>query len=116
MGHGYCLKHYKRWRKWGTPERRRQRNPRRFVNGEGYVRVIVPNHPNANADGWVLEHRLVMATHLGRPLYQYEVVHHKNGNRQDNQIENLELLTRAMHCTAHNPITCPQCGFQITGS
>ena len=46
----------------------------------------------ARQDGYIMEHRLLMASHLGRMLTRTEVVHHKNHDPQDNTIENLELF------------------------
>jgi hypothetical protein len=66
----------------------------RLKTRDGYMRIYLPSHPNAQAHGWVLEHRKVMADHLGRPLADDELVHHKNGDRLDNRLENLELCLR----------------------
>lgn len=66
------------------------------VRNDGYRLVVVPaDSPFASmrrgGRNYVLEHRLVMAQHLGRPLRSVERVHHRNGDRADNRIENLEL-------------------------
>lgn len=62
------------------------------VNHFGYVRVRAPGHPRASKKNpYVLEHILVMERVLGRHLLPNERVHHRNGQRNDNRPENLEL-------------------------
>lgn len=64
----------------------------RKITDQGYVQILIgKNNPMAGRGGYVLEHRYVMSEHLGRPLKRHEIIHHINGNRQDNRIQNLEL-------------------------
>lgn len=78
------------------------------IAAQGYWRVLIPHDDGfasmANYRGYVLEHRLVMARHLGRVLLDQETVHHINGDRGDNRLENLQLRTGK-----HGKGTVPYC-------
>ena len=66
----------------------------RVVNHYGYIEIRRPDHFGKGLAGksvWFLEHRYVMEKYLGRQLYDGENVHHKNGDKTDNRLENLEL-------------------------
>lgn len=80
----YCVKHYQRFTKYGDPLFTAVAPPGSGTVDRGYHRQVV-------AGKQVRTHRLVMEQHLGRPLTVDENVHHINGVKDDNRLDNLEL-------------------------
>lgn len=69
--------------------------------GVGYMYCYNPSHPLANKAGKVYEHRYVMSLHLGRWLTSDEVVHHKDEDKTNNSLSNLELTNASEHAKIH---------------
>jgi hypothetical protein len=101
----------------------------RHVDSRGYVTLVVdendeiglamlrtrPGH-HKYGQNHMHEHRLVMARYLGRPLTSEEVVHHINGDKTDNRLENLQIVgSRSEHMKAIHFVECPHCGESLRG-
>lgn len=92
-------------------------NVEKIIRKGDYNYCVVRNHPNAIKYGYVLHHRIIMENHLQRLLSKNEVVHHINGDKLDNRIENLKLMNANEHVKLHGAIKgrkyvdlkCPNC-------
>ena len=101
----YDCSYHMMWEKWTLASR------------GNYWYAKIKEHPYANENGYVLEHRIIMENSLNRILTYNEIVHHINGNGKDNRLENLELRMRGEHTRIHNLLhgrdetefTCPEC-------
>ncbi len=72
------------------------------IKRNGYISVYEPSHPNSSKDGYIREHRYIMSTYIGRELHKNEEIHHINHIKDDNRLENLELMDKKEHTRLHN--------------
>lgn len=93
LAKGFCSKHYASFKAWIDKDRafEDRSNIRAHRDSSGYILLYMPDHPTASTKGIIPEHRLIMEQMIGRHLVKNENVHHKNGVRDDNRPENLEL-------------------------
>ncbi len=96
---GFCNKCHAKYTTGQMSEHSYWKGGRTIKNDYVYIRLAPsdPFYPMAKTSGYVREHRLIMARHLGRLLHRDEVVHHINNNKLDNRIENLELITAGVY-------------------
>lgn len=96
---GYCIRHYYYLKRHGVPETEETRR-RWEVRGQGFINMYGYRTLWKNGRK-ILEHRWVLEQKLGRKLKQSEHIHHLNGNKLDNRIENLKIVTNEEHGHEH---------------
>jgi transposase-like protein len=84
-----------------SPARKKSCHSSGIKRATGYRFIYLPDHENADDQGYVREHVLVASKALGRPLKSHEHVHHINGDKSDNRNCNLLVCDRAYHMFLH---------------
>mgnify|MGYP000851724930 CR=1 FL=1 len=93
----YCSRACEAEGRMKRPLDRRHNGKPATLDRQGYVRIFEPDHPRAMGGGWIFEHRWVVEQDLGRILDRGEHVHHINGRKDDNRLENLLVLGHSEH-------------------
>ena len=97
-------------------------NIEKLVSKGDYTYAVVRDHPNRTKLDYVFEHRVLMENKLGRLLLSTEIVHHIDGNKKNNSIENLEVMASKEHNRQHTSsrgkkmclLKCPECNELFT--
>jgi len=79
------------------------------ISRYGYKILYHPDHPNSYSDGYILEHRLIANDMVGGGLLKTDQVHHINGDKLDNAINNLMVMSASAHKKAHRSINGGDC-------
>lgn len=72
------------------------------ITGRGYRQLLMPGHPRADSSGYVMEHIIVWEKASGMELPKNCCIHHLNGNKGDNRIENLCVMLHGAHTVFHH--------------
>lgn len=112
LAKGFCSLHYQRNLAYGSPIiiKTRERGTGRIDEYGYHVSHLKDQNPRRT-------HRIIMEKYIGRPLLQSEKVHHLNGNKLDNRIENLRMLSHKEHIAIHcRKLICWKCKWKTSYS